>query len=293
MFINIKIAGIVLRLAAQRQLKKTPEFMPFFASDSCKPDITVDVSWNWGESDDLRSKPVGRDQLLIYYQEGEYCYCELDGGDRGAVAQTKYTPDFSRMTCTINTDEFEVEQDHVYQILRMLPIRQILLSRNVLFLHASQVLHENRGILFTAPSGTGKTTQAKLWRQHRNAQIICNDRTLLRQSGQHWLTYGYPYDGSEPVGSDQIHDLACIVLLQQGRENEIVRLKPAKAISRLMRQTIIDGWDPVSCAKAIELIAAVIEKVPVYALRCTISEEAVAILEEALQKEGILDGKDI
>ena len=184
-------------------------------------------------------------------------------------------------------------QDHVYQILRMLPIRQILLSRNVLFLHASQVLYENKGILFTAPSGTGKTTQAKLWRQYRNAQIICNDRTLLRKMDQRWLTYGYPYDGSEPVRSDQTYPLACIVLLQQGSENKILRLNPAKAISRLMRQAIIDGWDPESQRKAMELIAGVFENVPVYVLSCTVSEQAVAVLEGVLQKEGIINGKGV
>lgn len=271
-----------MRLDSQRPLRLTPELMPFVVSDSSLADMTVHVSWNWGESDTLQTKPIGRDKLLIYYREGAYCYCELDGGDRGAVAQTKYTPDFSLMQCTINTDEFDVPQDHVHQILRMLPIRQILLSRDVLFLHASQVLYEDKGILFSAPSGTGKTTQAKLWNQYRNAQIICNDRTLLRKNDQHWLTYGYPYDGSEPVGCNQSNPLACVVLLRQAREDRIVRLNPVKAISRLMRQTVIDAWDPESQKKAIELIAALFENVPVYELNCTISEQAVAVLEREL-----------
>lgn len=283
MFINIGIAGIVLRLEAQRSLKITPEFLPFLVSDSAPADITVQVSWDWKASDVLHSEPVGRDQLLIYYREGGYCYCELDGGNRGAVAQTKYTPDFSVLKCTVNTAEFDVDQDHVHQIMRMLPIRQILLSYDVLLLHASQVLYEGGGILFCAPSGTGKTTQAKLWQQYRDAQIICNDRTLLRKNDQQWLTYGYPYDGSEPVGSDQVHPLSCLVVLRQGREDLIAPLKPAKALSLLMRQLIIDGWDPQSRRKATELLAQVLDDVPVYHLTCTISEEAVAILERTLQ----------
>lgn len=92
-----------------------------------------------------------------------------------------------------------------------------------------------------------------------------------------------PYDGSEPVGSDQIHPLSCLVLLQQGSVDQIVRMKPSKAISLLMKQVIIDGWDPRSRSKAMELIAQVLGDVPVYHLTCTISEEAVAILERTLQ----------
>ncbi|MBE6921999.1 MAG: hypothetical protein E7465_02295 [Ruminococcaceae bacterium] len=283
--IHISLAGIILRLEADRPLNITSEFLPFVVSDSVPADITVQVSWDWKRSDLLHTEPVGRDKLLIYYQEGGYCYCELDGGDRGAVAQTKYTTDFSLVSCIINTDEFDVPQDQVYQILRMLPIRQILLHRNVLLLHASQVLHEHRGILFSAPSGTGKTTQAKLWRQYRNARIICNDRTLLRKTDQQWMTYGYPYDGSEPVGSDQILPLRCLVLLQQAGENSVVRLRPAKALSLLMRQVIIDGWDPLSRRKAMDLLAQLLGDVPAYGLKCTISEEAVAVLERRLQEE--------
>lgn len=290
MIIHIGIADVVLRLEARRPLQITPQFSPFLLSDSVPADLTVQITWDWKQSDVLRSAPVGRDKLLIYYREGGYCYCQLDGGDRGAVAQTKYTPDFSRISCVINTEEFDVEQDQLYQILRMLPIRQILLSRSVLFLHGSQVLHKGRGILFCAPSGTGKTTQAKLWRQYRNARIICNDRTLLRKMGPDWQTYGYPYDGSEPVGSGGANALAAIVLLSQGSSNEIVRLKPVKAMSRLMGQLIIDGWDPASRIGAMELMAGLLGEIPVYALRCTISEEAVAVLEQTLQKEGIING---
>ena len=60
-----------------------------------------------------------------------------------------------------------------------------------------------------------------------------------------------------------------------------------------MSQLVIDGWDPGSRQRAVELIFALFEHVPIYDLGCTISEEAVAVLEEALQKEGIIHGKGI
>lgn len=290
-YINLEIAGIVLGISAQKQLKIKPELLQFLVSESLPADITVEVSWDWKSAVSLRSKAIGRDMLLIYYRENGYCYCELDGGDRGAMSQTRYTPDFSQVSCIINTEDFHVDHDYVHQILRMLPIRQMVLSRSVLFLHASQVMYENKGILFSAPSGTGKTTQAKLWRQFRNAEIICNDRTLLKEANGAWRTYGYPYDGSEPVRSNQVLTLGAIVLLQQASENKIVRLSPAKALSLLLGQSVIDTWNPESRLRAIELIARMLEKIPVYQLGCTISEQAVTVLEHALQKEGIIHGQ--
>lgn len=260
---------------------------------SIAADIKVHVSWNWNESIQSKSNPIGRDQLLIYYFENGYYYCELDGGDRAPVSRTQYTSDFSFVKCVINADEFDVPQNKIHQILRMLPIRQMLLHKNILFLHASQILYKDLGIVFSAPSGTGKTTQAKLWRKYRNAEIICNDRTLLKEVDGKWNTYGYPYDGSEPVANNKINTLSCIVLLQKSNENKIVQLNPAKAISLLMKQVVIDGWDSISCKKAIDLIVRMFEIIPVYLLSCTVSEEAVAVLEEKLGKEESENGKSI
>lgn len=285
MIVNIKIAEMVLQLIADRELEIDREFAPFLASPSCAADMTVKVSWNWENSDILRSEPLGRDLLLLYYRENGYCYCEMDGADRGAIAQVRYSPDFSEIRCTINTRDFHVPQNTVRQILRMLPIRQMLLHHNILFLHASQVMHQNRAIVFSAPSGTGKTTQAKLWQQHRNAEILCNDRTLLKKSGGEWLTYSYPYDGSEPIQNSKTGKLACITLLRQSQEDQIIRLSPIKAITQLLPQTVIDTWDPASRSKAIGLIADIYEAVPIYQLDCTVSQNAVSILEEALEKE--------
>ncbi len=285
MIVNIKIADMILGLSADRELKVTEEFAPFLISQPCNADITVRISWNWEEADTLRSEPLGKDLLLLYYRERGYAYCQLDGGDRNPVAQTKYTPDFSQVTCTINTADFSVEQDSIHQILRMLPIRQMLLYHNILFLHASQVLHQNRAVVFSAPSGTGKTTQAKLWQQYRNAEILCNDRTLLKKSGGEWLTYSYPYDGSEPIQNSKTGKLACITLLRQSQEDQIIRLSPIKAITQLLPQTVIDTWDPASRSKAIGLIADIYEAVPIYQLDCTVSQSAVSVLEEALEKE--------
>lgn len=291
--INIQFAGVILRIVSERALEITEEFVPFLASPTAEPDITVQVSWCLTEAEFLHLPPVGEDMLTTYYDDGQYMYCELNGGTRGPVAQTKYLPDFSYVKCAVRSDASIYPQDKIYQILRMLPLRQMLLYKKVLFLHASQVLYQDRGIVFTAPSGTGKTTQAKLWCDLRGADMICNDRTLIRRSDNHWLTYGYPFDGSEPVISDKVCRLGCIVVLRQGNENRITRLSPAKAITSLMEQTVINGWFADARQMALELIMEVFEDCPIYLFQCTADASAVSVLENLLRKEGVLNGTGI
>ena len=136
---------------------------------------------------------------------------------------------------------------------RMLPMRAILLRFHTLFLHAAQVSLKGTGILFTAPSGTGKTTQAKLWKKYRNGQIVCSDRTLARKINGVWKTYGYPLDGSEPVRSGEVNRLGCIVLLRQDAVCRIERLRPAKAVGSLMQQAVMDCWDGDAKSQVMEL----------------------------------------
>ena len=291
--INIHLVGLIIRIESECELEITESFAPFCTNLSVPADITVQISWNWAEADVLQVSPIGADMLLTYYKDGQYLYCELNGGPKGPVAQTKYLPDFSFVRCVIHTDPFEAAQDKIYQILRMLPIRQMLLYKNVLFMHAAQILYSGRGIVFTAPSGTGKTTQAKLWQSVRGAEIICNDRTLIRKNKHIWLTYGYPFDGSEPVISDKVCELGCIVVLQKGTDNHIERLSPVKAAACLMQQMVINGWSADSRRMAMNEILTLLQDCPVYLFNCTADESAVTILEKYLRKEGVVNGPGI
>lgn len=284
----LDIGGVRLCLDAERPLQPTTEVVPFYAEETQSPDITVRITWDWIHARKPQTLPAGQDLVQLYYREADWRCCELDGGDRGALARIWYRPDFSEATCTINTITCHVPQDQEGQILRMLPMREIFLHFGVLFLHASQIACRGRGILFTAPSGTGKTTQAKLWRKYRGAEIICNDRTLTRKVDGAWRTYGYPVDGSEPVRSSAVNTLGAVVLLEQGSDNRVKRLGPTKALPLLMRQVVLDGWSGEARTAAMELLLTLMEDIPVYLLTCTPEEQAVETLEAKLIEDEVI-----
>lgn len=281
------LGGLIFCLNSERPLRATPDLRPFYTVPQ-PVDVAVRVTWDWKHAKRPQTAPIGRDLLQIYYWENDFYYCDLDGGDRGALACTCYKPDFSQMTCAINTVTCPVTQDSEGEILRMLPMRKVFLHFRVLFLHASQIVHEGKGILFTAPSGVGKTTQAKLWQKHRGAEIICNDRTLVRRTEGVWRTYGYPLDGSEPVRSSAVHSLGAVVLLEQGSGNLVQRLRPSKALPRLMRQVVMDCWSGEARTAAMELLLTLMEEIPVYLLTCTPDERAVETLEVKLTEDEVI-----
>ena len=84
--------------------------------------------------------------------------------------------------------------DTVYSSLFALDRRMI--EYGGLILHCAYINHRGKGILFSAPSGVGKSTQAALWEKYRGSEIVNGDRTLLRKKEGKWLACAWPVCGS-------------------------------------------------------------------------------------------------
>lgn len=288
MNVNLNLGGIMFGFRLARPVELEPELTPFQQGNCAAADIDIEISWDWHTAPKPHSEEIGRDLLQVYYAEADRLFCMTRGGPKGFIAGCWYTPDFHRVVCTINEKPFLTTPKKLGLLLRFLPMRAIFQHFGVLFLHAAQIEQDGCGILFTAPSGTGKTTQANLWVRHENARLICNDRTLLRKEGGIWRTYGYPVDGSTPVRSGKILPLACVVLLSQAEENRAERLPSGKAIARLMPQLVMDGWSAEARTRGMELLLELLQSIPVYHLACTPDTEAVACLKHQLKKDGVI-----
>lgn len=285
---KLRLGGVLFWLCAERDMIVGSELFPFIEASSEKADIVIEISWDWEHAALPVSGMIGQDAILNYYDEGAVRYCITRGGPKGPVACTCYSLDFRKVVCTMNEKPFLMPPKALGSVLRMLPMREIFLHFGTLFLHASQIAFRGRGILFTASSGTGKTTQAKLWQKYRGAELICNDRTLTRKIDGVWRTYGYPIDGSEPVRSSAVNTLGALVLLEQGPVNEVGRLPASKALTRLMPQMVMDCWSGEARTRAMELLLELLRDIPVYLLTCTPDERAVEVLEKKLTEDEVI-----
>ena len=169
--------------------------------------------------------------------------------------------------------------------LAMFAMERHMMDRDALVLHCAYMQREGKAILFSAPSGTGKTTQATLWEKHRGTRVVNGDKSLLRCVDGVWTANGWPVCGSSQVCHDESMPVRAIVMLSQGKENAIERLAPFAAFSQIYSQITVNFWNRDAQQRAMDLIEQLVTQAPVYHLRCTISEEAVACLENALRTE--------
>ena len=279
----LELGGVRFRFDSDCDIIVEESFAPFFRASEIVTDVNIQLHHSFSDAPMPRSPMIGDDVLMEYYHQDGRLLCLTKSGQGRYLASCLCSPGLTEMTCWLNFPA-GCATDKLGSILRMIPLRRILLSRGVLFFHASQIGVGGTGILFTAPSGTGKTTQAGLWQKFRGAEVLCNDRTLT--DGR--LTYGFPVDGSDPVITGECRSLGAIVVLEQAPVNTVSRLRPRQILPRLMPQLVLDTWDPEAAAAAMELLLALIPQTPVYLLRCTPDEHAVRCLEQQLLKDGVI-----
>lgn len=162
------------------------------------------------------------------------------------------------------------------------------LEYDILLFHCSALEIDGKAVLFTAPSGTGKSTHARLWREHfpDKVRTINDDKPLLKIEGQGVVVYGTPYGGKDGLQNNISAPVAAIAILEQRKENEIHRLSMKEAYPMLLNQTYRKK-DAPGLIRTMDLVGRVAE-LPVYCLKCNISEEAVELVYKTLKGEKIL-----
>ena len=283
MKLSIEIGGVLFHFDSDCDIMVEDSIAPFFSirEESC--DVSVRLIHDFSAAPLPTGDKLGEDLLMEFYREGQSLLCMTKRGGGTYLAACLCDQNMRSMTCWLNFSAAS-RDNFLGSILRLIPLRRILLTHGVLFLHASQIAVGGTGILFSAPSGTGKTTQAKLWNRFRGAQILCNDRTLTDCA----RTYGFPVDGSEPVITGERRELGAVVILRQAPVNTVRRLRAREAMPLLMSQTVLDVWDGDVQSAASNRMLDLIGKVPVYLLACTPDERAVQCLEQQLWKDGVI-----
>ena len=170
-------------------------------------------------------------------------------------------------------------------VLNALDVEHLVSQSGGVILHASYIDWEGRGILFTAPCGTGKSTQAELWKTYRNADIINGDRAVvIPRDGQIWAG-GLPFSGSSQYCKDRTIPLAAIVYLKQAPATTIRPLSGLEAFRKIWEGCCVNKWNRRDMETAMNLLEQVMHRVPVLELACTPDESAVIALEQQLRKD--------
>ncbi len=214
------------------------------------------------------------DQELRYVggtgEIGENAYLRISGCGEHGVAQFRRRDISGHITPKNALNAMEAEH--------------LLAEHGALLLHASYICCNGQAILFTAPSGTGKSTQAELWRTLRGAALINGDRAAIRMLGGDAVAAGVPFSGSSGVCRNETMPLRAIVYLSQAKTTTIRRLGMSEAFRRVWEGCSVNVWNRADVESCTQTLAETLNAIPVFHLACTPDETAVAALEKALER---------
>lgn len=167
-------------------------------------------------------------------------------------------------------------------LIEILEIGELLLAHSGLLLHSSFIRWHGKGILFSAPSGVGKSTQAELWKKYENADIVNGDKAAVRYQENKWHACGLPFAGTSGIYRNQIVPVEMIVILRQAKQNQIHKLTSKEAFRHLYPEILLHPWKKQYIESALELLSRVISEIPIYLLECLPEEGAVRVVKDEL-----------
>lgn len=279
-----RIADITFKIIGDDEIMSAESvLLNEYAVPPSNPDYTV----TFEEVDEL-SEPAGEcvftssDRIVYSVYDGEIRYTgDLSEGYRSADMR------MYRHGCELSVQTIfkgNYKRIGARAILNCLGIEHIMAENGSFIIHASYIKYKNEAILFTAPSGVGKSTQANLWCENIGAELINGDRAAIVSKNGTFFAYGVPFSGSSGVCKNEKYPIKAIVCLAQAKENTVVRLNGLAAFRKLWEGCTADVWNKIdmeSCIKSVSLVAV---QVPVFYLSCLPDTTAVTTLENELNK---------
>ena len=129
-------------------------------------------------------------------------------------------------------------------------------------LHGCGISLNGLGIVFAGESGAGKSTLSRLLAREKGAEILSDDRVIVRRQNASFYLYGTPWHGEETFAAPGGVELSRLFFIRHGQGNDIRKLSAAGAVREMLKCSFPPLWDAGGMAAALELFHSVATSVP-------------------------------
>lgn len=154
----------------------------------------------------------------------------------------------------------------------------ILNNADGIIFHSSAVSVDGEAYLFTAPSGTGKSTHARLWKEMLGDRMVYinDDKPIIRFVDGDFYVYGTPWNGKHCLDSNARARIKAVCRISQSKTNKIKAVSPTEMLMVILNQTV-RPTELMQMDKLLSLVDRLLKSVDLFALECNISREAAEL----------------
>ena len=229
--------------------------------------------------------PVGVETRGIYFNDNCINYLAEKAKPEFVIKATDKDLEFEQMQ---SEDNQTYPKSYLEFIALYRKFCEKAIDYGVILVHGSVLEIDGKAYMFSAPSGTGKSTHAKLWRDCFGDRVtmINDDKPLIKFREDGIYAYGTPWDGKHHLSTNIKAKLGGICFLHQAKENHIEKATKENAVKHLMNQ-VYRPRDIMAMSKTLEYVDKIVNEIPIYEMGCNISKEAAIVAYDAM-KDGIL-----
>ncbi|MBO5927145.1 MAG: hypothetical protein J6Q38_06310 [Clostridia bacterium] len=181
--------------------------------------------------------------------------------------------------------ELEVSEIKIIEVVEnaciLRKLASILLKNyNTVLFHASAICYKGNAYLFTAPSGTGKSTHAKFLKELLNDEIkyINDDKPFIKYDDKisKFIVYGSPWNGKHRLSNNVNFPLKAIIKLERGETNEVEKISSTSVLNLLLEQAYLNKTEEETL-KLLDIINLLFSKTEFYKLKCKAELESAKV----------------
>lgn len=235
------------------------------------------------------SKVIKADYTNLMKIGADKYYCKVDNRDAvinfdpqtgKIIALTRFSADYKAIDILSYdvTRDYDFECTHFNHNLMGNAMHYVTAMHGGFVFHSSSLACADGGVLFSAPSGTGKSTHTGLWlSQFDDTEIINDDTPIIRLNSDGGVDLcGTPWAGTSGINVNKVVPLKAIVFLARGDDNKMEKLASQEAL-KLFFEAILSPLTSTMHLKYLDTIKSIFVSVPIYRLSCNMNPDAAYV----------------
>lgn len=176
------------------------------------------------------------------------------------------------------TDDFREELFHAIRFAFL----YLAQRHHMAVLHSASFLYQDKAWLFSAPSGTGKSTHTNLWHELLQVPLLNGDLNVLALEDGQPVIHGLPWCGTSGISDPASYPLGGIILLKQAPENRVEELSPDTKRLSVLQRLISPTWTSQMLNANLNFVDELADKIYIARLHCTKDFSAVKVMKAGI-----------
>lgn len=290
-----KIAGIVLQLDWSKELIHN-NFEPFLCSNDETTDMVLQLQTETVVFEPTREPIIQSSYLKVYDTEDGFLLCYPSSLNLNAcqyhtltktaticLADQITVDNATKITNTVEGIELNIIDYIFFAIRDMFFIK--MQQQHILAVHSSSIIYHKKAYLFSACSGTGKTTHTNMWVERFGVEILDGDVAAVCVEDGQAIAYGLPWCGTSKQFLNRRVELGGIIFLGQSCHNSVSKLTMFEAILRLAARCFTPTWTKELSEINLMVAETIVTKTLTAYLGCLPNQEAVDMIKALIDAQ--------